>query len=197
MKISGNSCYCHEVSPSSLFFFFKIYSFSTTTPYLLALAIFKNFYLFLFLSMLGLCCCEGFFPLWRVEVTHQMWCTGLSLQWLLLLQSRGSRVHGLQQLWHMGSVVEAPRLQSTGSVVVAHGFSCFTTYGIFPYQALNPYLLHWQADSSPLSHQGNPELLLYKKKKISCDSVRLYRLFNNVTYTELSLLLDLLIYQLL
>ena len=30
--------------------------------------------------------------------------------------------------------------------------------GIFPDQGLNPCLLHWQADSLPLSHQGSPIL---------------------------------------
>ena len=33
---------------------------------------------------------------------------------------------------HKGSVVAAPRLQSMGSVVVVHGFSCSTACGIFP-----------------------------------------------------------------
>ena len=31
---------------------------------------------------------------------------------------------------------------------------------IFPTQGLNPCLLHWQADSLPLSHLGSPELFL-------------------------------------
>ena len=35
---------------------------------------------------------------------------GLSWQWLLLQQSSGSRVHGLQELWHVSSVVVVPRL---------------------------------------------------------------------------------------
>ena len=33
-----------------------------------------------------------------------LWCTGFSLLWLLLWRSMGSRVHGLQQLWHMSLV---------------------------------------------------------------------------------------------
>ena len=37
-------------------------------------------------------------------------CSGFLSQWLLLLQSTGSRVHGLQQLWHTGSGVLAYRL---------------------------------------------------------------------------------------
>ena len=60
---------------------------------------------------------------------------GLSdFHFLLLHRSTGSRTHGLQKLWlpgsraqklwHVGSVVVALRLQSTGSIVVAHGLSC-------------------------------------------------------------------------
>ena len=39
---------------------------------------------------------------------------------------------------------------------MAHGFSCPAAHGIFPDQGSNPCLLHWQADSLPLSHQGSP-----------------------------------------
>ena len=61
------------------------------------------------------------------------WCAGLSLLWL---QSTGSR--------------------GAGSVIVAHGPSCSMARGIFPDQGSNPCPLHWQADSQPLRHQGNP-----------------------------------------
>ena len=61
--------------------------------------------------------------------------------------------HGLQGT--RASVVAFPRLQSTGSIVVAHGRSCFTACGIFPDQGLNPCLLHWQTDSLPLTHHGS------------------------------------------
>ena len=44
-----------------------------------------------------------------------------------------------------------------GSVVVAHGLSCSAACGIFPDQGSNPCLLHWQADSQPLRHQGSPK----------------------------------------
>ena len=38
------------------------------------------------------------------------------------------------------------------------GVGChFLLQGIFPTQGLNLPLLHWQADSSPLSHQGSPD----------------------------------------
>ena len=37
------------------------------------------------------------------------------------------------------------------------GVGChFLLQGIFPTQGLNLCLLHWQADSLPLSHQGSP-----------------------------------------
>ena len=42
------------------------------------------------------------------------------------------------------------------SVVVVRGLSCSVAYEIFPDQALNPYPLHWQADSYPLYHQESP-----------------------------------------
>ena len=42
-------------------------------------------------------------------------------------------------------------------MVVAHVLGCPVACGIFPDQGLNPCLLHWQADSLPLSHQGSPK----------------------------------------
>ena len=65
---------------------------------------------------------------------------GLSLSRPLLLQSTGSR--------------------RAGSVIVAHGPSCSAACGILPDQGSNPCLLHWQADSQPLRHQGSPTILL-------------------------------------
>ena len=63
-------------------------------------------------------------------------CAGLSLSWPLLLRGTGSR--------------------RAGSVIVAHGPSRSAACGIFPDQGSNPCLLHWQADSQPLHHQGSP-----------------------------------------
>ena len=41
------------------------------------------------------------------------------------------------------------------------GVGChFPLQGIFPTQGSNPCLLHWQADSLPLSHQGSLETVL-------------------------------------
>ena len=50
-------------------------------------------------------------------------------------------------------------LWSTGSVIVAHGPSCYAACGIFPDQGSNPCPLHWQADSQPLHHQGSPVIV--------------------------------------
>ena len=60
-----------------------------------------------------------------------------------------------QALGHMGPVLAAPRLQSTGLVVVPQGLSCPEAWGIFLAQGLNLCLLHWQSDSLLLSHEGS------------------------------------------
>ena len=71
------------------------------------------------------------------------------------------------ELWGMrASVVVAPKLWSTVSIVVAPKFSCSATYGTFPDQGLNLCLLHWQADSLPLS-QGSLRIILKFKKSNS------------------------------
>ena len=44
---------------------------------------------------------------------------------------------------------------------MAHGLSYSLAFEVFPDQGLNLCLLHWQADSLPLSHQGNPTFLFY------------------------------------
>ena len=70
-------------------------------------------------------------------------CTGLSLSRPLLLRSTGSR--------------------RAGSVVMAHGSSCSTAYGILPDQGSNPCPLHWQADSQPLRHERSPTYCFFKE----------------------------------
>ena len=59
----------------------------------------------------------------------------------LVVDSRMSRAQ------HLGSVVAAPEFESTGSVVVAHRLSCFTTCVIFLDLGSNPGLIHWHMDS--------------------------------------------------
>ena len=55
------------------------------------------------------------------------------------------------------------RALDPGSVVVA--VSCPVACGIFPDQVSNLNLLHWQADSLPLSHQGSPHFCLFLSVK--------------------------------
>ena len=81
-------------------------------------------------------------------------CGGFA-RWVARLQ--GTRAVVAERV---GSAVAAAGLQSTGSVVVVHGLSCFVACGIFPNQESNPCLLHWQEDSLPLSHQGSPVYFL-------------------------------------
>lgn len=81
-------------------------------------------------------------------------CTGLSSQWLLLLQGTGSGARI--------SVVAAPGLWNTSSVVVARRLGCSKACGIFLVQGSDLSLLHWQADPSPPSHQGSPPWLSFK-----------------------------------
>ena len=44
----------------------------------------------------------------------------------------------------------------------------FPSAGIFPDQGSNPCLLHWQADSLPLSHLGSPIFFTTYDKKYIC-----------------------------
>ena len=81
----------------------------------------------------------AFLHLWQLVATLELWCTGFSSQWLLLLWS--SRV------WAQDFMVQ--------------GLSSSAACGIFPDQGSNPCLLHWQVDSLPLSHQGSPSSTLH------------------------------------
>ena len=90
----------------------------------------------LFLGVLGLLCCEACLVVelgdYSLVVVHGL------LDAVTSLLSTGSSVHRLLQLPRMGSVVAAPRLKSTGSVVVAHRLRCSTACGILLEQGLNP-----------------------------------------------------------
>ena len=60
------------------------------------------------------------------------------------------------------------RLWSAGSLVMAHGLSCSTECAIFSDQGQNVRLLHWKADSLPLSHQGSLIYLCFFKSLDLC-----------------------------
>ena len=101
----------------------------------------KILFIYLLLAVLGLHHARAFPWLRRVAV---------SSQWFLLLCRVGC------SMWAL--VVVTPRFYSTGSIVVMQELSCSTAShsGIFLDQGSNPCLLHWQADSLPLSHPWSP-----------------------------------------
>ena len=118
---------------------------------------FKNLLIDL-VSVLGLRCCVCFslvaMPRVLVEVAS--------------LVVHRLQAQGLRYLWHTCSVVAVPGLSSTGSIVVAHGFSHFFICGIFPDQGSNPCPLQCQEDSYPLSHQGSPGECFLPFKNFKC-----------------------------
>ena len=98
-----------------------------------------------------LCCvftaAEAFLlQLWRAGATLWLGCPGFSLQWLLFLE------HRLRVMW--AQQLGLPASKSTGPIVVAQ-----RPRGMQD-QRPNPCLLHWQANSLPLSPQGSPKVFL-------------------------------------
>ena len=65
-------------------------------------------------------------------------------------------------LIEVASLVAGHGLSSSASVVAAPGLSCSAACGNLLDQGSNPCFLHWQAGSSPLSHQGSPEMQYLK-----------------------------------
>ena len=108
---------------------------------------------YLLSAVLGPCCCAGFF-----SSCGEWGCSLAAVCRLLtaaasLVASMSSRALRLQKPRLLGSVVADTGLQSTGSIVVAHRLSCPESCEIFPDQESKRNLLHWQANSLPLSHR--------------------------------------------
>ena len=79
---------------------------------------------------------------------------GLSL---VVESGASSPVAVLELLPGEASLVAEQRLSGAwASAVVALGLGSYAACGIFPDQGSNPCILHRQADSFPLSHQGSP-----------------------------------------
>ena len=90
-------------------------------------------FIYLSVAVLGLPCCAGFSPV----VMSRGHC---------LVAARGLLIAGLLLLWNMGSPAQAQQLW----------LRCSKTGRVFPGQGSNLCLLHWQADSLPVSRQGSP-----------------------------------------
>ena len=114
------------------------------------------FFNYLFLTVLGPHCCVGFSLQLREQGLLSS-CGG----WASQCGSFSSCT--AWTLGCVGSVVATCGLQSTGSVFVAHGLSRSAACRIFLDQGLKPCLLQWQADSSPLSHQGRPYFQFFEQ----------------------------------
>ena len=124
-----------------------------------------------FLAVLSLCCCSDFSLVAKEQELLSNYC------------GRAPHCGGFS-CWgphapecavfgsSVGSVVVAPRLQSTGLITVVNVLSCFAACGIFPDQGSNPCLLHCQADSLPLSQQGNPGLQSWCSLELLCLHLR-------------------------
>ena len=128
-------------------------------------AFFLFLYSFIHLSILSgagpLLLCGLFSSWWRAEATL------VAGRELPIALASAVAEHGLYGKW--ASTVTVPGLESTGSIVVAHGFSCSMACGIFPDQGWNSCSLYWQADSLLLSHQGSPQttFLLFPNKSVA------------------------------
>ena len=80
------------------------------------------------------------------------------IKWSCSVLSDSLRPHGLQP---------TRLLHSWDFPGKSPGVGChFLLQGIFPTQGSNPGLLHWQADSLPLSHQGSPKWQSFKTLNI-------------------------------
>ena len=99
--------------------------------------------IYLVLTLLGLCCCMGFFS------SYSVWAS----------RCGGFPCCEVQALGHMG-------FSSCGSKALEHSLNsyrlnCSAACGIFPAQGSNSCLLHWQAGSLLLSHPGSPVVVFF------------------------------------
>ena len=87
----------------------------------------------------------------------QSQCGGFLLRWLLLSRSTGSRTCMVHQLWLPGSRAQAQQQQH-------RGLAALQMWDL-PRPGVESCLLHQQAGSLPLSHQGSPETHYFLKLK--------------------------------
>ena len=128
------------------FFFFSSISFSKCICFIF----FKKMYILIYLCLVVLSlhgCARAFLQQWRVGAALQLWCTDISFQRLLVLQSTGSRANEHQQFQLPGSRALAQQLWCPGLAALWHvGSSQIRD---------QTCLLCWQADSLTLSQQGS------------------------------------------
>ena len=106
---------------------------------------------------------------------HSLWIVTLLFffgwLWVSVIACKLSLVAACGPLAAVTSLVVERGLEGTwASVVVAHLLPCSMACGLFLDQGSNPRLLHWQAESQPLDHQGDPTHLCYRRVICLCIS---------------------------
>ena len=89
--------------------------------------------------------------IWKISVPSQDFCeyqTALKVTESCSVVSDSLQPHGLQPARLLCPCRFSRQEYWSGQ--------CSLLQGIFPIQGTNPHPLHWQVDSSPLSHQGSP-----------------------------------------
>ena len=102
----------------------------------------------------------------------------VAVRGLLIAVASHVEEHGLYSTQASAGAVSG--LQSTGSVVVAHGLSCSEVCGILLDQGSNLYPLHWLVDSLPLSHQESPLVLRIRKLINACHVKGPRKIYRNI-----------------
>ena len=92
-RTSQDSC-CKEAGSQHFRLFETLTCCLCCTSFFFKKIFFKFIDLFLFLAVLGLCCCTWAFSSAAIGGYSSLRCAGFLLQWLLLLQSMGSRCAG-------------------------------------------------------------------------------------------------------
>ena len=112
--------------------------------------------------------------LW-ILVVLRLWCFKWAFsscgEWELL--SSGARAsHAVASLVAEHRLLcRLQQLQHVGSVVGAHGLSCYVAHEIFHNQRLSPCLLNLQANSLPLSHQDAPLFFFKFFSHLGCNRI--------------------------
>ena len=101
------------------------------------------------LAVLGLHWCTGFF----LVATSRGYSPVVAWGFLIVVASH-CRGQALRGVGFSSCSFQALEHRWYDNIVMVHGLNCSMARGIFPDQELNSCLLHWQADSLPVSHQG-------------------------------------------
>jgi len=111
-----------------------------------------------------------------VAVTGRLLCSGSQTS-----HCSGFSCCRAQALEHLGFNSRGLSALARGSAAAGHRHSCCEACGIFPVQGSTPRLLHWQAGSLPLSHQGSPKVHRFKMCRSAVYSI-FTKLYNHHHY---------------